>query len=260
MQGFEHSSSLTWPEEKIETQAVAQEVPVAMVYNGVSHAVMLASPLQLHDLALGFSLSEGIVESADELYDCVTKTTQQGVELHLEIASRAMAILRRRRRNLMGRTGCGICGTESLAQLASTPRQLKNSSRPTPVAIEKALAQLNQLQLLQQETGAVHCAALCNDHGEITLLREDVGRHNALDKLIGSANSDAQALENGFVLLSSRASFEMIQKSSRVGVPALVCISAPTSFAIATANQAKQHLIGFARPGRHTLYTSHHNE
>lgn len=260
MQGYEQCSSLIWPGGEIETQSIAQEVPVAIVYNGVSHAVMLASPLQLEDLALGFSLSEGILNSPSELYGCITEATAQGIELQLEVASRAMDDIKRRRRNLMGRTGCGICGTESLAQLSIKPRQLESSQRPDPAAIEKALTQLNPHQLLQQQTGAVHCAALCDQSGAIVLLREDVGRHNALDKLIGSASSEALKLEQGFVLLSSRASFEMIHKSSRVGVPALVCISAPTSLAIATANEAKQHLIGFARPGRHTLYTSHHNE
>ena len=228
---------------------VADEVPVALEYNGVSHAVMLATPLDLEDFALGFSLSEGILQGPDELYGVEELPGPQGITLKLEIASGAFARLKERRRTLAGRTGCGLCGTESLAHVARDLPQL-----PAPEgqvlrreAIAHAMSQFCEQQTLQQATGAVHAAAWCSADGELRWLREDVGRHNALDKLIGALARRGVKAGEGFIAVTSRASFEMVQKTAMAGVPLLAAVSAPTSFAVATATQAGMTLVGFAR-------------
>lgn len=228
---------------------VADEVPVALEYNGVSHAVMLATPLDLEDFALGFSLSEGILQGPDELYGVEEQPGPQGITLKLEIASGAFARLKERRRTLAGRTGCGLCGTESLAHVARDLPALPATGGQVLLqeAIAHAMSQFCEQQTLQQATGAVHAAAWCSADGELRWLREDVGRHNALDKLIGAlARMGVQASE-GFIAVTSRASFEMVQKTAMAGVPLLAAVSAPTSFAVATATQAGMTLVGFAR-------------
>lgn len=232
---------------------VAVEVPVALVYNGISHAVMMATPADLEDFALGFSLSEGILQHPHELYDITIRTVDDGILVELDISAQRHAELRQRRRNLTGRTGCGLCGTESLDQAI---RELPHVSAPriTDRAIQRALAELPSHQPLQKETGASHGAAWCDIEGTVLLAREDVGRHNALDKLIGALSRSAQSPEAGFVLVSSRGSYEMVQKSCQAGIGCLVCVSAPTSLAIDQARQAGLTLVGFARPGRHVIY------
>ena len=233
---------------------VAEEVPVALEFNGISHAVMLATPLDLEDFALGFSLSEGILDSPQELYGCEESRSELGLTLHLQVASVAFARLKERRRSLTGRTGCGLCGTESLAQVS---RQLPVLPPSLPLslgqpgfsrqAIARAMAQLQTLQTLQQATGAVHAAAWATAEGEVMWLREDIGRHNALDKLIGALAKRGVDAATGFIAITSRASFEMVQKTAMVGVPLLAAVSAPTSLAVATAARVGLTLVGFAR-------------
>ncbi|MGS0754731.1 formate dehydrogenase accessory sulfurtransferase FdhD [Roseateles sp. GG27B] len=228
---------------------VAEEVPVALEFNGISHAVMLATPLDLEDFALGFSLSEGILDSPQELYGCEESRSELGLTLHLQVASAAFARLKERRRSLTGRTGCGLCGTESLAHV-SRPLPPLPSSVAQPIsrqAIARAMAQLQALQTLQQATGAVHAAAWATAAGEVMWLREDIGRHNALDKLIGALAQHGVDASTGFIAITSRASFEMVQKAAMVGVPLLAAVSAPTSFAVATATRVGLTLVGFAR-------------
>ncbi|HYP83287.1 formate dehydrogenase accessory sulfurtransferase FdhD [Variovorax sp.] len=226
---------------------VADEVPVALEYNGISHAVMLATPLDLEDFALGFSLSEGILDAAHELYAVEEEPSPQGITLRLQVASSAFARLKERRRSMTGRTGCGLCGTESLAHVARDLPVLGEGRPLAREAISRAMAQFFDLQTLQQATGAVHAAAWCSAQGEVMWLREDVGRHNALDKLIGAlAGQDVDAA-SGFIAVTSRASFEMVQKTAMAGVPLLAAVSAPTSFAVATAQRARMTLVGFAR-------------
>ncbi len=228
---------------------VADEVPVALEYNGVSHAVMLATPLDLEDFALGFSLSEGILQGPDELYGVEEQPGPQGITLKLEIASGAFARLKERRRTLAGRTGCGLCGTESLAHVARDLPALPATGGQVlrREAIAHAMSQFCEQQTLQQATGAVHAAAWCSADGELRWLREDVGRHNALDKLIGALARMGVEASEGFIAVTSRASFEMVQKTAMAGVPLLAAVSAPTSFAVATATQAGMTLVGFAR-------------
>lgn len=233
---------------------LAEEVPVALVYNGISHAVMMATPANLEEFALGFSLTEQIISRPEQIYGIDVVPACQGVEIQIELASECFQALKLRRRNLTGRTGCGLCGTESLEQAVTLPNPLVGQALPTAEAIEHALQQMRNYQPLQQQTGAVHATAICNQDGQILLAREDVGRHNALDKLIG-AWCTAQPQETpGFVLVSSRASYEMVNKCAQAGLPSLVAISAPTTLAIQYATAANMNLIGFARPGRHVIY------
>jgi FdhD protein len=240
---------------------VATEVAVALVFNGISHAVMLASPLDLEDFAIGFSLTEGIVDRANQIYDVQVETSSQGFTVELNIASECFARLKEKRRNLTGRTGCGLCGTESLDQVLR-PLQPVNVQLPITVnAITRALLDLPSHQLIQSVTGATHAAAWFDRNGSLKCIREDVGRHNALDKLIGAGvqlkgvdQTDwQQAL--GFMVVTSRASMEMVQKTVAAGFSVLVAVSAPTQMAIDMSNRFGVTLIGFARPQRLAIYT-----
>lgn len=237
---------------------IAQEVPVALVYNGISHVVMMASPLDLEDFAVGFSLSEGIVEQIGEIYDISLDydpaNLEQGVAVNLTIAAQRQMELKRRRRNLTGRTGCGLCGTESLQEAVRPVSPVVPQPLVDGAAVEQAVATLVANQPLQAMTGAFHGAAWCDLQGNILQLREDVGRHNALDKLLGHLRRSDVDLSRGFVLVSSRASYEMVYKSSRCGATTLVAVSAPTALALKQAREAGLNLIGFARPGRHVVY------
>ena len=226
---------------------VADEVPVALEFNGVSHAVMLATPLDLEDFALGFSLSEGILDAPHELFAVEEERSEMGITLHLEVAGGPFARLKERRRSLTGRTGCGLCGTESLEHVARNLPVLAGGPAWRREAIGRAMSQFCQRQTLQQATGAVHAAAWCSAEGELMWLREDVGRHNALDKLIGALAANGIEASTGFIAVTSRASFEMVQKTAMAGVSLLAAVSAPTSFAVATAQRARMTLVGFAR-------------
>ncbi len=238
-----------------DSDVLIDEVPVAMVYNGISHAVLLASPGDLADFALGFSLSEGILQQPGELYDCELWHGSAGIELRLEISSARFAALKDRRRSLSGRTGCGLCGVDSLDAVARAipPLPLRPTLHVDSVA--RALAALPAQQPLHAATGAAHGAAYCRADGSIVLVREDVGRHNALDKLIGALRRQRIACHDGFVLVSSRASYEMVQKTALAGIPALVAVSAPTAYAANLAAHCGLLLAGFARPGRLVAYT-----
>jgi FdhD protein len=226
---------------------VAEEVPVALQYNGISHAVMLATPLDLEDFAYGFSLSEGLVDRAEDLHDVEVEQVEQGIVLHIDIASRCLARLKERQRTLAGRTGCGLCGMQSLEQALPRCEQRVAPVRLDTAAVSCALDAMRARQALQSATGATHAAAWCTPRGEVRLLREDVGRHNALDKLIGALARDRVDATQGFFAVTSRASYEMVLKTVRAGVGALAAISAPTALAVHTAQAADLCLIGFAR-------------
>jgi FdhD protein len=260
------------------TDQIAEETPIAIIYNGVSHAVMLATPQDLEDFALGFSLSEGVLQNKSELYDVEIVMQPQGIELQCEVASEAFAKLKERRRNLVGRTGCGLCGAESLEQALRLPKRLPNQkfnlaentapsihapSRPSvnlinASAIQAAFNNLQAKQVLQQATGATHACAWIstelNSDGEVETLREDVGRHNAMDKLIGALAKNPPK-SNGFVLTSSRASVEMVQKVAIAGISILAAISAPTGLAVRVAEEYGVTLVGFLRDNQFVIYT-----
>ena len=250
------------------TDKVAEEVPIALIYNGVSHAVMLATPQDLEDFALGFSLSEGILQSKSELYDIEIVTQPQGIELRLDVATEAFVKLKEKRRSLVGRTGCGLCGAESLEQALRLPEKtlnlVENNTSSTGAAsslvipassIIKAFRTIQTTQVLQQATGATHACAWVDVSGEVQLLREDVGRHNAMDKLIG-ALAKLPKKTDGFVLTSSRASVEMVQKVAIAGFDILAAISAPTGLAIRIAEDYGVTLVGFLRDNQFVMYAN----
>lgn len=238
---------------------IAVEVPVALVYNYISHAVMMATPSDLEDFALGFSLTEAIITSPDEVNHIHVQSGKKGMTVRLQISEARFDALRERRRNMVGRTGCGLCGVESLKQ-AIHPVETVQTVAVSDEAIQAALTRVNQHQPLQQMTGATHAAAWCDLAGNILCIREDVGRHNALDKLIGAFKKTDLSVAAGFVLVTSRASYEMVQKSAYAGFGCLVAVSAPTSLAIEQAQKANMKLVGFARDGRHIVYHDPHVE
>ena len=234
---------------------LADEVPVALIFNGISHAVMLATPFDLEDFALGFGLTEGLLERADELYGVEVQPDPAGVRIEMDVSSACFARLKDRRRSMAGRTGCGLCGTESLEQVEPPLRPLAPCSVPlSPPAVAAALRAMPTHQKLQQRTGATHAAAWCAPDGSVRLVREDVGRHNALDKLVGAMVEAGADPRDGFVCITSRASVEMVRKAVAAGVTALIAVSAPTARAVATARRAGLALAGFARRDDLVLY------
>ena len=233
---------------------LADEVPIAFEYNGVSHAVMLATPGDLEDFALGFSVSEGIVDVPADIYGVEVQPSAQGVTVAIEIASGAFARLKDRRRTLAGRTGCGICGAETLQQvLRPLPALAERGPRIRPEAVSGALSALIQAQQLQKATGAVHGAAWSDVPGTAEIVREDVGRHNALDKLIGAVLRARTNARPGFVVVTSRASVEMVQKAACIA-STLVAVSAPTRLAARIARECGLTLVGFARGNAFSVY------
>jgi formate dehydrogenase accessory protein FdhD len=237
------------------SEAIAEEVPVAMVYNGLSHVVMMASPTDLEDFALGFSLTEGIVESGSELGDCEIRRAGEGIEARIEISSRAFFRLKEHRRALQGRTGCGLCGVESLDQALRDLPKLESDLHVSARAIHRALDALPALQDLNRVTHSLHAAAFCTPGGEIIGVREDVGRHNAFDKLIGALAKEGVDPGNGFAVITSRCSFEMAQKAISAGIPVLAAVSAPTHLAIKLAESYDLTLLALARSDSMKLFT-----
>jgi FdhD protein len=235
-------------------EMVAEETPVALTYNGRSFAVMMASPADLVDFALGFSLSEGVVESADELLAAEIVPLARGIELAVTITeSRALA-LRARQRALAGRTGCGLCGVESIAEALRPIPRLGVTTRIAAGAIDRAVAEFPADQPLGHLTGATHAAAFADLTGAIRIVREDVGRHNALDKLIGALAAAGLDAAAGFVVVSSRCSYEMVHKTAAAGIPLIASVSAPTGSAVDLAEKGGVCLVAYARDGRFTVY------
>ena len=234
--------------------SLAEEVPVALVFNGISHAVMMATPLHLEDFALGFALSEGLVDQASQIYGIEVIEQSLGMELQITIAAQCEARLKERKRSMAGRTGCGLCGTDSLAQV-------KLSLPQAPVvnvdvqAMQRAHAGMRSLQPLKLQTGATHAAAWSDMNGVIHIVREDVGRHNALDKLIGAMTKAHVDAAQGFVCITSRASFEMVQKTIQCGAGALTAVSAPTRLAVDIAQSHNLLLAGQVRGDSFTAYS-----
>jgi FdhD protein len=248
-----------WRDGRLERldDRVAEEMPVAMLYNGVSFAVMMATPHDLEDFGLGFSLSEGLIGSAGDLHAIEQRHLLEGIELAMTVAENAPAarLDRQRERLLPGRGGCGICGTRRLEDTVHQPRHVAAGGTVSRMALERALADLHAHQPMNTATGAVHAAAWADADGNVVLVREDVGRHNALDKLIGAMHHANIAPETGMLLLTSRASYEMVTKAASVGINVMAAISAPTALAIELARSAGMTLVGFARMSSHNVYT-----
>jgi len=232
---------------------LACEVAVALVYNGLAHVVMMATPQQLEEFARGFTLAEGIARQQADIYDIEVREAASGIEVHVELASACFAALKERRRQLAGRTGCGLCGVEQLAEVFRPLAPLPDSVRLALPALDRALQALPAQQLLSQATGCTHAAAWFSLDGSLLQVCEDVGRHVALDKLIGCRAVSGWG--GGAALLTSRASYEMVQKAAAVGIEILVAVAAPTALAVQMAEQYGLTLLGFARPGRVNVYT-----
>ena len=237
-------------------EIVAEEVAVALVYNGISHAVMMATPCDLEDLGRGFSLTEGIIEKPSEIYDIEVAPVATGVEVRLHIAAQRMVRLRERRRSLAGRTGCGLCGLDSI-EAAMRPVRVSSATVTVPrCAIERAMAALPAEQKINRINGAMHAAGWARLDGSLRAVREDIGRHNALDKLGGAVARGRPDGEPGFVVVTSRCSYEMVHKAAALDAAAIAAVSAPTSLAIETAEQARIALAAFVRDGRLTVYAN----
>lgn len=233
---------------------VAEELPVALVYNGISHVVMMATPKDLEDFAIGFSLSEGIIESIQEIRGIdIVKGCNNGIEIQIELSSRRFIGLKERRRNLAGRTGCGICGTEQIDEIFKPIPPLPFTQTFSLSYLDHALNELKKVQEIGALTGCTHAAAWISPEGQLVGGCEDVGRHVALDKLLGMKHRfDWQ---QGAVLVSSRASYEMVQKAATCGAEILFAVSAATSLAIEVAEKANLTLVGFCRQGKATIFT-----
>jgi FdhD protein len=258
------------PSGELRTDILAAEVPVALVFNGLSHAVMMATPQDLVAFAMGFALSEGIIDDASQSRGIEVRIVSgqvagwpaslamlDAVEVHMDISTGSFERLKRQRRQLAGRTGCGVCGIESLAALdlqCSPVRARPWVDQVSLPAVLAAMAALPGHQILHAQSGAVHAAGWSTLTGRLTDVMEDVGRHNALDKLLGLLAAKERLAEPGFVVMSSRASHELVRKCAKVGVAALATVSAPTSMGIRMAEVTGLRLWGLCRAPRGVLY------
>ena len=232
---------------------LAKEVPVALVYNDIAHTVMMCSPRDLEDFAMGFSLTEGIIDKPADIYGIDIEEVCNGMEARIELATRCFVALKDHRRTLTGRTGCGICGAEQIQQVYKNVAKLDRTLTFNIRQFDTCLQQLYEAQELGKQTGSTHAAAFFSVEGKLLAIREDVGRHVALDKLLGwHAKADKP---QGFIVVTSRASYEMVQKTVSCGIEMLVAISAATDLAVQMAEQYNLTLVGFARESRATIYS-----
>ncbi|WP_114948482.1 formate dehydrogenase accessory sulfurtransferase FdhD [Microvirga calopogonii] len=237
-----------------DARAVPSEVPVNIVYGGIPFAVMMATPSDLEDFAVGFSLTEGIIKSLQDIRSIAVQTHERGLRLTIDLTSQRLHEHLARKRALSGRTGCGLCGIDDLAALPQAHLPKGAAPSLTASAIHRALNQLDQEQPLNEITRAVHAAAWADLDGKVDIVREDVGRHNALDKLIGALCSNDINSDQGFVIVTSRCSFELVEKVAAFGARTLVAISAPTSLALERAGQLDITLVGIARRDAMTVF------
>lgn len=234
---------------------VAEEVPVAFVYNDVPFAVMMATPADLEDFARGFAISEGIVDAPGDVSITGIEHFIEGIEIRLQIPDVRAEALALRRRSMSGRSGCGVCGSELLEAALRYPPPVTTELQVSSESLARALRALREAQSIAALTGATHAAGWASLDGTLQLAREDVGRHNALDKLIGALHTNSFDAGAGFLVVTSRASYEMAMKAASVGIALMAAISAPTALAISLADRARLTLIGFARDDGHAVYT-----
>jgi FdhD protein len=234
---------------------LAEETPVALEFNGISHATMLATPADLEDFAVGFSLCEGIVDSVADVRGIDVLPQCDGIVVQVEISSACEVRLKSRRRAMAGRTGCGLCGVETLPEVLRPVDPVPAGAPLAIGAVLRAMGDMRARQTLHDLTGATHAAGWAGADGTVALVREDVGRHNALDKLVGALARQGVDARGGMVLVSSRASFEMVQKTAAAGVGVLAAVSAPTGLAVRLADRAGIALLGFLRGHDATLYS-----
>lgn len=228
--------------------AVPEEAPLAVLLNGEAFAVMLATPADIEDFALGFALTEGIVAEPGELRALRIAEAQDGLVLNLVVDADRAAAAAERRRTLAGRAGCGLCGAQTIAAALPPPRRVSGPA-PSAGALRAAFAAFEAAQPMRAENRSVHAAAFCDGAGRILRLREDIGRHNALDKLAGALAREGRDARAGFVLLSSRLSVEMVQKAAAIGCPFLAAVSAPSALALRTAARAGMGVASLAGEG-----------
>ncbi|WP_372828699.1 formate dehydrogenase accessory sulfurtransferase FdhD [Shewanella sp. UCD-KL12] len=235
-------------------ESVASEARVALIYNGISHTVMMASPADLECFAIGFTLSERIVEKMSDIKSIDVEPNSSGVLIHIEITNRCFMALKEQRRNMAGRTGCGLCGVAQLEHAVKPITRVDNNNEFNINLLPHSLEQLAKVQSMFNITGATHAAISLSDNGDIISSYEDIGRHIALDKLIGSYSKYNKPSPSA-IMLTSRASFEMVQKSASANIEIIFAISAATSLAIELAEQSNITLVGFCRNNRATIYT-----
>lgn len=238
------------------TDFVTEETPIALVYHGVPHVVMLASPSDLEDYAVGFTVSEGLVGSPREIQAVEVVPGADSIEVRIGIAGERFSELLRRRRNLTGRSGCGLCGAETVAEAIRPPVKVAAGLKVSAAELHAALLELESLQPVNARTGSIHAAAWAVPGKGIQFVREDVGRHNALDKLIGALVRSESDVAAGYAIITSRASFEMVQKAATAGIGFVAAVSAPTGLAIRMAEQTGLTLVGFARRQSHVVYAN----
>jgi FdhD protein len=239
----------------VQQDYIAEEAPVSLIYNGTPHVVMLVTPTNLEDFALGFSITEGIIETPSELQSIHVYNRSNGIEIRLEIPESRYSLLPDKGRNLTGRTGCGLCGASTLQQAIRDPSHVHGNLSVAASELLTALEEIKRHQQLNQLTGAVHAAAWIVPGQGVQYVREDVGRHNALDKLIGLLLRTGKNPSIGYMIVTSRASYELVQKAASVGITLLAAMSAPTGLAIRLADEAGLTLIGFVRDNQHVVYT-----
>ncbi|MEX5574227.1 formate dehydrogenase accessory sulfurtransferase FdhD [Pseudomonas lijiangensis] len=235
--------------------ALAEEVALAIAYNGISQAVMLVSPTDLEDFIVGFSLGSGIIASADEIYDFKLSGCGSAMQAEVEIASRAFWNLKQQRRQLAGTSGCGLCGVEAVEQALPELNVLPGAPLPPAEWLQGLRQRIGEFQPLGQHCGAVHAAVFMDSNGQLLLGREDIGRHNALDKLIGALIRQNIALTGGIAIVTSRCSLELIQKVLRAGIQTLVSLSSPTGLALQWARRHNLNLIHLPQHSAPRVYS-----